>query len=59
MKKLEVNLTVNTATGSAKKMTPDELQMFLHFKKRGSCVPAKKGKGCCYDRNKMKKAMVV
>ena len=57
MKKLEVNLIVNTVTGSAKKMTPEELQMFLHFKKRGSCVPAKKGKGCRYDRNKMKKAV--
>lgn len=57
MKKLEVNLNVNTTTGSAKKMNPDELQMYLHFKKRGSCVPAKKGKGCRYDRQKIKREL--
>lgn len=54
MKKLEINFNINTATGSAKKMNPDELQMFMHFKKRGAVVPAKKGKGS-YDRKKLKK----
>lgn len=54
MKKLEVNFNVNTATGSAKKMSPDELQMFMHFKKRGAVIPTKKGKGS-YDRKKLKK----
>ena len=55
MKKLEVNFNVNTATGSAKKMSPEELELFMHFKKRGSVVPAKKGKGS-YNRKKLKKA---
>ena len=36
------------------KMTAEELQMYLHFKKRGSKVPAKKGKGS-YNRQQMKK----
>ena len=54
MKKLEVNFNVNTATGSAKKMSPEELELFMHFKKRGSVVPAKKGKGS-YNRKKLKK----
>ena len=36
------------------KMDDDELQMYLHFKKRGGKVPAKKGKGS-YDRKKWKR----
>ena len=36
------------------KMSAEELQMYLHFKKRGGKVPAKKGKGS-YNRQKMKK----
>ncbi|MDV3429541.1 MAG: hypothetical protein LIR50_21375 [Bacillota bacterium] len=31
------------------KMNTDELQMYLHFRRRGGKVPAKKGKGT-YDR---------
>lgn len=37
-----------------RKMTPEELQQFLHFKKRGFSVPPKKGKGS-YNRQKEKK----
>ena len=33
------------------KMKSNELQMYLHFKKRGYKVKAKKGKGAEYDRN--------
>lgn len=36
------------------KMSDEELQMYLHFKKRGGKVAAKKGKGS-YDRKKLKK----
>lgn len=36
------------------KMSPEELQMFFHFKKRGGHVPAKKGKGS-YNRKKMER----
>ena len=36
------------------KMSPEELQMFFHFKKRGGRVPAKKGKGS-YNRKKMER----
>ena len=36
------------------KMSAEELQMYLHFKKRGGKVPAKKGKGS-YNRQQMKK----
>jgi len=36
------------------KMEAEELQMYLHFKKRGGKVPSKKGKGS-YDRQKMKR----
>lgn len=36
------------------KKTGEELQMYLHFRKRGGKVPAKKGKGS-YDRKKMKR----
>ena len=36
------------------KMSAEDLQMYLHFRKRGGKVPAKKGKGA-YDRKKFKK----
>lgn len=34
------------------KMDSEELQMYLHFKKRGFKVPSKKGKGS-YNRKKV------
>lgn len=37
------------------KKTGEELQNFFHFKKRGGAVPAKKGKGARYNRNKEKR----
>lgn len=36
------------------KMNEEELQMWLHFKKRGGKSPLKKGKGS-YNRQKVKK----
>ena len=36
------------------KMSAEDLQMYLHFKKRGGKVAAKKGKGS-YDRKNFKK----
>ena len=36
------------------KMNPEELQQYLAFKRKGSKVPAKKGKGS-YDRKNFKK----
>lgn len=36
------------------KMDSKELQMYLHFKKRGGKIPAKKGKGS-YNRQQVKK----
>ena len=36
------------------KMSAEELQMYLHFKKRGGKVTAKKGKGS-YNRDNFKK----
>lgn len=41
----------------AQKMTPEELQQFFHFKKRGFSVPPKKGKGS-YNRKEGKKINV-
>jgi len=38
------------------KMSKEELQMFLHFKKRGFKVPPKKGKGS-YNRRDFKKGV--
>lgn len=37
------------------KMTSETLQQYLHFRRRGSKTKLKKGKGCKYDRNQMKK----
>jgi len=39
--------------GQYAKMSPDELQEYLHFKKRSFIVPNKKGKGS-YKRQKQK-----
>ena len=36
------------------KMSPEELQAYLAFKRHGYAVPAKKGKGS-YDRKKFKR----
>ncbi len=36
------------------KKTGEELQQYLAFRRKGSVVPAKKGKGS-YDRKKMKR----
>ena len=38
------------------KKTGEELQMYLHFRKRGGKVPAKKGKGS-YNRKDFKKGV--
>ena len=45
---------VKVETPARRKMSADELQMYMHFKKRGFSVPAKKGKGS-YNRRKEKK----
>lgn len=37
-----------------KKISNEELQQFLHYRKRAFAVPAKKGKGS-YDRKKFNK----
>ena len=39
------------------KKTGEELQMYLHFRKRGGKVPAKKGKGS-YNRKKLKTSVL-
>ena len=38
------------------KMDAEQLQMYLHFKKRGFSVPMKKGKGS-YNRQTFKKGI--
>ena len=38
------------------KMNPEELQQYLAFKRKGSKVPSKKGKGS-YDRKSFKKGV--
>lgn len=38
------------------KMSSEDLQMYLHFRKRGGKVAAKKGKGS-YDRKDFKKGV--
>lgn len=48
---------VNIKKAYAHKMTPEELQQFLHFKKRGFSVSPKKGKGS-YNRKERKKINV-
>ena len=37
------------------KKSPEELQEYLAFKRKGGKVPAKKGKGAKYDRKAWKK----
>lgn len=39
-----------------KKMSPEELQNYLRFRRKGSVVPAKKGKGS-YNRKDFKKGV--
>lgn len=39
-----------------KKIPNEELQLFLHYRKRAFAVPAKKGKGS-YDRKSFKKGV--
>ncbi len=46
--------TVKVETPARRKMNAEELQMYMHFKKRGFSVPPKKGKGS-YDRKRGKK----
>ena len=38
------------------KMNPEELQQYLAFKRKGSKVPSKKGKGS-YDRKNFKRGV--
>ena len=45
---------VKVETPTKRKMSAEELQMYMHFKKRGFSVPSKKGKGS-YNRKKGKK----
>lgn len=42
-------------TKAFRKMTAEEVQGLLHFRKRGGAVKPKKGKGAPYDRKKFKK----
>lgn len=49
--------TIDIKKAYAQKMSPKELQQFLHFKKRGFSVPPKKGKGS-YNRKRREKANV-
>lgn len=51
MKKVTKEIEINIKKAYQQKMSPEELEKFLHFKKRGAVVPAKKGKGS-YKRNK-------
>lgn len=52
--KKKTSKTIDIKKAYAQKMSPEELQQFLHFKKRGFSVPPKKGKGS-YDRKRGKK----
>ena len=54
-KKISIEKTAATRE-YRQKMNPEELAMFLHFKKRGAVVPSKKGKGS-YDRKKLKREL--
>ena len=49
--------TIDIKKAYAQKMSPEELQQFLHFKKRGFSVPPKKGKGS-YNRKRREKTNV-
>ena len=52
--KKEKKKKINIKKAYAQKMSAEELQQFLHFKKRGFSIPPKKGKGS-YNRKEMKK----
>ena len=52
--KKEKKKKIDIKKAYAQKMSAEELQQFLHFKKRGFSVPPKKGKGS-YNRKEMKK----
>lgn len=45
---------ITVETPARRKMNAEELQMYMHFKKRGFSIPPKKGKGS-YDRKRGKK----
>lgn len=55
--KKEKKKKIDIKKAYAQKMTPEELQQFLHFKKRGFSIPSKKGKGS-YNRQEAKKVNV-
>ena len=55
--KKKISKTIDIKKAYTQKMTPEELQQFLHFKKRGFSIPPKKGKGS-YNRKEMKKINV-
>lgn len=52
--KKEKKKKIDIKKAYAQKMSAEELQQFLHFKKRGFSIPPKKGKGS-YNRKEMKK----
>lgn len=47
---------ITVETPARRKMNAEELQMYMHFKKRGFSVPPKKGKGS-YNRREGKKCV--
>ena len=47
---------ITVETPARRKMNTEELQMYMHFKKRGFSIPPKKGKGS-YDRKRGKKCV--
>lgn len=53
MKKQTKSKSIDIKETTKHKMTADELQMFLHFKRRGFAIPSKKGKGS-YNRREFK-----
>lgn len=56
MKKQTKSKSMDIKETTKHKMNADELQMFLHFKKRGFAVPSKKGKGS-YNRQQFKRGV--
>lgn len=57
MKKQTKSKSIDIKETAKHKMTADELQMFLHFKKRRFAIPSKKGKGS-YNRREFKTCVV-
>lgn len=45
---------ITIKTPARRKMSAEELQLYMHFKKRGFSISSKKGKGS-YNRKKEKK----